>query len=123
MVSRKLSHPKLVKFYGVCSKKYPIYIVTEYITNGCLLNYLKSHGKGLETSQLLEMCYDVCEGMAFLESHQFIHRDLVSKATGPSKQARGPRYPPSSARALGKAGKEGISTCTLLPCDLPDKIR
>ncbi|XP_039089888.1 cytoplasmic tyrosine-protein kinase BMX isoform X3 [Hyaena hyaena] len=75
----KLSHPKLVKFYGVCSKRYPIYIVTEYITNGCLLNYLKSHGKGLETSQLLEMCYDVCEGMAFLESHQFIHRDLAAR--------------------------------------------
>lgn len=75
----KLSHPKLVKFYGVCSKKYPIYIVTEYITNGCLLNYLKNHGKELESSQLLEMCYDVCEGMAFLESHQFIHRDLAAR--------------------------------------------
>ncbi|XP_057351798.1 cytoplasmic tyrosine-protein kinase BMX isoform X3 [Manis pentadactyla] len=75
----KLSHPKLVKFYGVCSERYPIYIVTEYITNGCLLNYLKSHGKGLEPSQLLEMCYDVCEGMAFLERHQFIHRDLAAR--------------------------------------------
>ncbi|OWJ99445.1 BMX, partial [Cervus elaphus hippelaphus] len=75
----KLNHPKLVKFYGVCSKRYPIYIVTEYITNGCLLSYLKSHGKRLEPSQLLEMCYDVCEGMAFLESHQFIHRDLWRK--------------------------------------------
>ncbi|XP_021100975.1 cytoplasmic tyrosine-protein kinase BMX isoform X9 [Heterocephalus glaber] len=75
----KLSHPKLVKFYGVCSEKYPIYIVTEYITNGCLLNYLKGHGKGLEPSQLLEMCYDVCEGMAFLESQQFIHRDLAAR--------------------------------------------
>ncbi|XP_037368574.1 cytoplasmic tyrosine-protein kinase BMX [Talpa occidentalis] len=75
----KLSHPKLVKFYGVCSKKYPIYIVTEYISNGCLLHYLKSHGKGLEPSQLLEMCCDVCEGMAFLESQQFIHRDLAAR--------------------------------------------
>ncbi|XP_055987235.1 cytoplasmic tyrosine-protein kinase BMX [Sorex fumeus] len=75
----KLSHPKLVKFYGVCSKRYPIYIVTEYITNGCLLDYLKNHGKGLEPCQLLEMCYDVCEGMAFLESHQFIHRDLAAR--------------------------------------------
>ncbi|XP_058147176.1 cytoplasmic tyrosine-protein kinase BMX isoform X2 [Dasypus novemcinctus] len=75
----KLSHPKLVKFYGVCSERYPIYIVTEYISNGCLLNYLKSHGKGLEPSQLLEMCYDVCEGMAFLESQQFIHRDLAAR--------------------------------------------
>nr|XP_031527042.1 cytoplasmic tyrosine-protein kinase BMX isoform X4 [Vicugna pacos] len=75
----KLDHPKLVKFYGVCSKRYPIYIVTEYITHGCLLNYLKSHGKRLEPSQLLEMCCDVCEGMAFLESHQFIHRDLAAR--------------------------------------------
>lgn len=77
-----------MKFYGVCSKRYPIYIVTEYITNGCLLNYLKSHGKGLEPYQLLEMCYDVCEGMAFLESHQFIHRDLVSEAVGNGKKGK-----------------------------------
>lgn len=91
---RKLSHPKLVKFYGVCSKKYPIYIVTEYITNGCLLSYLKSHGKGLEPSQLLEMCYDVCEGMAFLESHQFIHRDLVRPATGRSMTCKDVAYSP-----------------------------
>lgn len=88
VISRKLSHPKLVKFYGVCSERYPICIVTEYITNGCLLNYLKSHGKGLEPSQLLEMCYDVCEGMAFLERHQFIHRDLVSKASGSSQKGK-----------------------------------
>ncbi|XP_044522891.1 cytoplasmic tyrosine-protein kinase BMX [Gracilinanus agilis] len=75
----KLNHPKLVKFYGVCTKMYPIYIVTEYITNGCLLSYLKHHGKELQPFQLLEMCYNVCEAMAFLESHQFIHRDLAAR--------------------------------------------
>ncbi|XP_068956757.1 cytoplasmic tyrosine-protein kinase BMX isoform X4 [Petaurus breviceps papuanus] len=75
----KLSHPKLVKFYGVCTERYPIYIVTEYITNGCLLSYLKCHGKELQPFQLLEMCYNVCEAMAFLESHQFIHRDLAAR--------------------------------------------
>ncbi|XP_043851487.1 cytoplasmic tyrosine-protein kinase BMX [Dromiciops gliroides] len=75
----KLSHPKLVKFYGVCTERYPIYIVTEYITNGCLLSYLKCHGKELQSFQLLEMCYNVCEAMAFLESHQFIHRDLAAR--------------------------------------------
>uniref|UniRef100_A0A452R208 Protein kinase domain-containing protein n=1 Tax=Ursus americanus TaxID=9643 RepID=A0A452R208_URSAM len=42
-----------------------------------MLNQLRH--PGLETSQLLEMCYDVCEGMAFLESHQFIHRDLAAR--------------------------------------------
>lgn len=109
LVSRKLSHPKLVKFYGVCSKRYPIYIVTEYITNGCLLNYLKSHGKGLETSQLLEMCYDVCEGMAFLESHQFIHRDLVSRATGRSEKESNPRSPPPAMGPLGRVTRRASS--------------
>lgn len=109
-----------MKFYGVCSKIYPIYIVTEYITNGCLLNYLKSHGKGLETYQLLEMCYDVCEGMAFLESHQFIHRDLVSKAIGNSRKGgeKQSTVSASSSGAIGRNGKKAILAFTLLTCDL-----
>ncbi|XP_074021020.1 cytoplasmic tyrosine-protein kinase BMX [Numenius arquata] len=75
----KLNHPKLVRLYGVCSKSYPIYLVTEYMPNGCLLSYLRSHGKELQPLQLLEICYDVCDAMAFLESSQFIHRDLAAR--------------------------------------------
>ncbi|XP_078246528.1 cytoplasmic tyrosine-protein kinase BMX [Pogona vitticeps] len=75
----KLNHPKLVKLYGVCTKIYPIYIVAEYMPNGCLLSYLKSQRKELHPLQLLEMCYHVCEAMAFLESHKFIHRDLAAR--------------------------------------------
>lgn len=76
---RKLNHPKLVKLYGVCTKTHPIYLVAEYMANGCLLSYLKSHGKERYPFQLVEMCFHVCEAMAFLEEHQFIHRDLVSR--------------------------------------------
>ncbi|XP_028941525.1 cytoplasmic tyrosine-protein kinase BMX, partial [Antrostomus carolinensis] len=75
----KFNHPKLVRLYGVCSKSYPIYLVTEYMPNGCLLSYLRSHGKELQPLQLLEICYDICDAMAFLESCQFIHRDLAAK--------------------------------------------
>ncbi|NXK19744.1 BMX kinase, partial [Arenaria interpres] len=75
----KLNHPKLVRLYGVCSKSYPIYLVTEYMPNGSLLSYLRSHGKELQPLQLLEICYDVCDAMAFLESSQFIHRDLAAR--------------------------------------------
>uniref|UniRef100_A0A8B9D8A2 Tyrosine-protein kinase n=1 Tax=Anser cygnoides TaxID=8845 RepID=A0A8B9D8A2_ANSCY len=75
----KLNHPKLVRLYGVCSKLYPIYIVMEYMSNGSLLSYLQSHGKELQPLQLLEICYDVCDAMAFLESCQFIHRDLAAR--------------------------------------------
>ncbi|KFQ03504.1 Cytoplasmic tyrosine-protein kinase BMX, partial [Leptosomus discolor] len=75
----KLNHPKLVRLYGVCSKSYPIYLVTEYMPNGSLLDYLRSYGKELQPLQLLEICYDVCDAMAFLESCQFIHRDLSAR--------------------------------------------
>ncbi|XP_065492119.1 cytoplasmic tyrosine-protein kinase BMX [Caloenas nicobarica] len=75
----KLNHPKLVRLYGVCSKSYPIYLVMEYMPNGCLLSYLRSHGKELQPLWLLEICYDVCDAMTFLESCEFIHRDLAAR--------------------------------------------
>ena len=67
-----------MQLYGVCTKQRPIYIVTEFLANGCLLTYLKEGLKQHPTAvQLLEMCKDVSEGMAYLESQQYIHRDLV----------------------------------------------
>ncbi|XP_067849532.1 tyrosine-protein kinase BTK-like [Heptranchias perlo] len=75
----KLIHPKLVQLHGVCTMGYPIYIVTEFMSNGCLLSYLNSHGKELNQLQLLEMCYDVTEAMVYLEDLQFIHRDLAAR--------------------------------------------
>jgi serine/threonine protein kinase len=68
----------LVQLYGVCTKQRPIYIVTEFLSNGCLLSYLREGLKQHPSPiQLLEMCKDVTEGMAYLEAQQYIHRDLV----------------------------------------------
>ncbi|XP_078088234.1 cytoplasmic tyrosine-protein kinase BMX-like [Mustelus asterias] len=78
-IMMKLKHPKLVQLYGVCTAQYPIYIITEYMSNGCLLSYLKNRGKELNQLQLLEMCYDVSDAMVYLESLQFIHRDLAAR--------------------------------------------
>lgn len=78
---RKLRHENLVQLYGVCTKQRPIYIVTEFLSNGCLLTYLREGLKQHPTPvQLLEMCKDVSEGMAYLETQQYIHRDLVRDA-------------------------------------------
>lgn len=74
---RKLHHENLVQLYGVCTKQRPIYIVTEFLPNGCLLTYLRESLRHPSAVQLLEMCKDVGEGMAYLESQQYIHRDLV----------------------------------------------
>ncbi|XP_028815805.1 tyrosine-protein kinase BTK [Denticeps clupeoides] len=78
-VMMKLRHENLVQLYGVCTKQRPIYIVTEYLSNGCLLNYLRETLQSPHPVQLLEMCKDVSEGMAYLESQQFIHRDLAAR--------------------------------------------
>uniref|UniRef100_A0A6Q2X9C9 Tyrosine-protein kinase n=1 Tax=Esox lucius TaxID=8010 RepID=A0A6Q2X9C9_ESOLU len=79
-VMMKLRHANLVQLYGVCTKQRPIYIVTEFLVNGCLLSYLREGLKQHPSPiQLLEMCKDVTEGMAYLESQQYIHRDLAAR--------------------------------------------
>lgn len=80
-VMTKLQNQNLVQLYGVCSKDRPIYIVTEYMRHGSLLNYLRRHESTLGTNVglLLDMCIQVCKGMAYLERHNYIHRDLAAR--------------------------------------------
>ena len=58
---RKLQHANLVQLYGVCSKNRPLYIVTEYMRHGSLLNYLRRHEANLTCNigLLLDMCIQV----------------------------------------------------------------
>ncbi|KFQ03829.1 Tyrosine-protein kinase BTK, partial [Leptosomus discolor] len=78
-VMMNLSHEKLVQLYGVCTKQRPIFIITEYMANGCLLNFLREIRRRFQPAELLEMCKDVCEAMEYLESKQFLHRDLAAR--------------------------------------------
>lgn len=80
-VMTKLAHPNLVQLYGVCSTHRPIFIVTEYMRNGSLLNYVRRNDKKLihKTEVLLDMALQVCSGMAYLELHNYIHRDLAAR--------------------------------------------
>ncbi|KAG4080691.1 hypothetical protein HA402_013221 [Bradysia odoriphaga] len=80
-VMTKLQHQNLVQLYGVCSKHRPIYIVTEYMKHGSLLNYLRRHETSLigNMGLLLDMCIQVCKGMSYLERHNYIHRDLAAR--------------------------------------------
>ncbi|XP_072920059.1 tyrosine-protein kinase TXK-like isoform X2 [Hemitrygon akajei] len=78
-VMMRLSHPNLVQLYGVCTQQKPICIVTEFMENGCLLNYMRQRQGRLNKDALLGICEDVCEGMAYLEMNRFIHRDLAAR--------------------------------------------
>ena len=41
-IMKQLKHPNLIQLYAVCTLKEPIYIVTELMRNGSLLEYLQS---------------------------------------------------------------------------------
>lgn len=44
-IMKKLRHPKLIQLYAVCTHDEPIYIITELMKNGSLLEFLQ--GKSL----------------------------------------------------------------------------
>lgn len=72
-----LEHPNLVSLKGVCLE--PLCILTEYLENGDLYNYL--HTKNVFGWPLiLKAALDIAQGMQFLHSAQppIIHRDLKS---------------------------------------------
>ncbi|XP_025036885.1 tyrosine-protein kinase Blk isoform X3 [Pelodiscus sinensis] len=73
---KMLQHDKLVRLHAVVTKQ-PIYIVTEYMANGCLLEFLKTEdGSQLSLPKLIDMSAQVAEGMAYIERMNSIHRDL-----------------------------------------------
>ncbi|XP_024055081.1 tyrosine-protein kinase Lck isoform X1 [Terrapene carolina triunguis] len=73
---KSLQHPKLVRLYAVVTQE-PIYIITEYMEKGSLVDFLKTpEGIGLTINKLLDMAAQIAEGMAFIEEKNYIHRDL-----------------------------------------------
>nr|AAT67598.1 Src tyrosine kinase 3 [Suberites domuncula] len=79
-IMKKLQHEKLIQLYAVCSKTQPVYIVTELMKNGSLLDYLqKGEGRHLKLPELVDVSAQVASGMAFLEAQHYIHRDLAAR--------------------------------------------
>ena len=77
-IMKKLRHANLIQLYAVCTIEEPIYIVTELMKNGSLLDYLQGpRGRQLKMSALLYIATQVARGMAFLEQQNYIHRGTV----------------------------------------------
>ncbi|XP_034558039.1 tyrosine-protein kinase Lyn isoform X2 [Notolabrus celidotus] len=76
-VMKMLQHDRLVRLYAVVTKTPPIYIITEYMANGSLLDFLKSDaGAKQQLPKLIDFSAQIAEGMAYIEEQKYIHRDL-----------------------------------------------
>jgi len=78
-IMKKLRHGKLIQLYAVCTLEEPIYIITELMKNGSLLEHLQGKGRGLKLATLIDMAAQIAAGMAYLESENYIHRDLAAR--------------------------------------------
>ncbi|KAG5848836.1 hypothetical protein ANANG_G00103650 [Anguilla anguilla] len=80
-VMTQLRHNNLVQLLGVIvEERGSLYIVTEYMAKGSLVDYLRSRGRTvLNVDCLLKFSVDVCEAMEYLEANNFVHRDLAAR--------------------------------------------
>nr|XP_051697061.1 tyrosine-protein kinase CSK [Oryctolagus cuniculus] len=77
-VMTQLRHSNLVQLLGVIvEEKGGLYIVTEYMAKGSLVDYLRSRGRSVLGGDCL--LKDVCEAMEYLEGNNFVHRDLAAR--------------------------------------------
>lgn len=74
----KLRHPKLVLLMGVCTKAEPMYIITEMMVNGSLLDYLhKDAGTALTLPMLIDMAAQVAPFIYYYGGFNSVHCILI----------------------------------------------
>ncbi|NWX90918.1 FRK kinase, partial [Nothoprocta pentlandii] len=79
-IMKNLRHPKLIQLYAVCTLEDPIFIITELMRYGSLLEYLQNDaGSQICLTHQVDMAAQVSSGMAYLESQNYIHRDLAAR--------------------------------------------
>lgn len=77
---KSLHHENLVNLLGVVINNKHIYLVTEYMSKGSLVDYLRSRGRLHVTKKdQINFAYDTSSGMEFLEQKKVIHRDLAAR--------------------------------------------
>ena len=79
-IMKQLQHPKILQLYAVCTTQEPIYIVTELMKHGSLLDYLHSvDGCSMKLPQLIDISAQIACAMSYLERRNIVHRNLGAR--------------------------------------------
>lgn len=74
---RKLKHPNIITFKGICTQAPCYCIIMEYCAQGQLYEVLRA-GRKIHPSLLMDWAMGIAGGMNYLHLHKIIHRDLKS---------------------------------------------
>ncbi|KAI5618626.1 mitogen-activated protein kinase kinase kinase 13 isoform X2, partial [Silurus asotus] len=74
---RKLKHPNIIGFKGVCTQAPCYCIIMEYCAQGQLYEVLRE-GRKVTPRLLVDWASGIASGMNYLHLHKIIHRDLKS---------------------------------------------
>ncbi|XP_066141361.1 insulin receptor-like isoform X3 [Euwallacea fornicatus] len=72
----------VIKLLGVVSKSQPPLVVMELMEKGDLKRYLlkfKNEGQTLTSNEIYRMSIEIADGLAYLVSRKFVHRDLATR--------------------------------------------
>ncbi|KAG0417059.1 hypothetical protein HPB47_005921 [Ixodes persulcatus] len=85
----RLRDPNIVHVLGVCTRDEPLTMIVEYMENGDLHQFLQHHlpdtfappiaNNVLSYGSLIFMATQIASGMKYLESLNFVHRDLATR--------------------------------------------
>uniref|UniRef100_A0A670YVL9 receptor protein-tyrosine kinase n=1 Tax=Pseudonaja textilis TaxID=8673 RepID=A0A670YVL9_PSETE len=86
-IMSRLKDPNIVRLLGVCVRDDPLCMITEYMENGDLNQFLSGHeledklggSPGGSYPTLVHLGAQIASGMAFLASLNFVHRDLATR--------------------------------------------
>lgn len=78
---RELYHENIVKYKGVCTEEggTTFKLIMEFLPMGSLKEYLHNNKQKIDHNKLLSYATQICQGMDYLGSQNYIHRDLAAR--------------------------------------------
>nr|KAF6378500.1 Janus kinase 1 [Myotis myotis] len=80
-ILRNLYHENIVKYKGICTEDggNGIKLIMEFLPSGSLKEYLPKNKNKINLKQQLKYAVQICKGMDYLGSRQYVHRDLAAR--------------------------------------------